>query len=631
MKTTLSAVLLLSLSLAACGGGGSDSPSAPSPASPTTPASPSNPTPTTPIVTPPTVVPAPVPPAVPGGDMPATGNRAVGAWSGNIVPWSDGTIDPQTRTQRQVFPLHAALLPDGRLMTFGMHTYLGPNQRKFDFDIWTPPHSPVGSQADAVVGLTGASDATRHLILPTGISTHLFCSAQILVPATGELVIAGGDVWKDAEGAASNLGTNEANVFRPTANSMSPNPGGSMSAPRWYATPTTLPNGEMYIQGGTDGAAVYGGGVPINTTSVEIRNPDTGQFRTLANINTTPLQNNYPRNWIAPDGKIFGWDHQRIYRVDWTGAGTLTMLADTGIPWHNGWATTSSSVMYRPGKILQVGGVEADFVNDREAKDGLESQIIDINAMVPGAPVTTAPTITYGPRIHQKRQWSNTTVLPDGKVVLMGGSERNVLDDQNDWSKRGADALNVEIFDPDANEGQGSWTLGPAQQRFRLYHSIALLLPNGTVLSGAGGWPGPQTFYDAEIYYPPYLFNADGSYATRPRLSSVRQADRAAVPGGVNQSVAPTATLELESPDAANVARITIIKTGSVTHSINFEQRFLELGNAAAGTIARVGDRLQVRLPANPYETPPGFYLAFLLDAQGVPSEAQIFRIEPSQ
>ena len=632
MNIRSSAAVLFSLTLAACGGGGgSGNPTGETPATPSSPSNPSHPSSNTPNVTPPTVEPAPVPAAVPGGDMPAAGSNVVGAWSGNIVSWTDGTIDPQTGIRRQVFPLHAALLPDGRLMTFGMHTYLGPNQRKFDFDIWTPPQSPTGAQADAIVGLSGASDPARHLILPTGVPTHLFCSAQILVPTTGELIIAGGDVWRDADGAASNLGTNEANVFRPTANNMIPNPGGNMSGARWYGSPTTLPNGEMLIQGGTDGAAVYGGGVPINTTTVEIRNPVTGQFRTLANIDTTPLQNNYPRNWIAPDGKIFGWDHQKLYRLDWTGQGALTMLGDTGIPWHNGWATTSTSVMYRPGKILQVGGVEADFKNDPGARDGLDTQIIDINAMVPGSPVTTEPTITYGPRINLKRQWANSTVLPDGKVVLMGGSERNVLDDQSDWSKRGSDALNVEIFDPDANGGQGAWTLGPAQQRFRLYHSIALLMPNGTVVSAAGGWPGPQTFYDAEVYYPPYLFNADGSYATRPRLASVRQADRAFVAGGVNQSVAPTAMLELTSPDAANVSRITIIKTGSVTHSVNFEQRFIEVGNAAAGTIARTGDQLQVKLPANPHETPPGYYMAFILDVNGVPSEAQIFRIEPSQ
>ena len=554
--------------------------------------------------------------------MPARGSNVYGAWSPNVIHWGDSKLDGQTRRPKEVFPLHAALLPDGRVMSYGMHTYLGPNQRKFDFNIWSPP---VGS-------LSGAHEPDRHLILPTGINTHLFCSAQILIPSSGELLISGGDVWKDAAGAASNAGTNEVNIFRPTADDMIPNPGGRMGEARWYGTPTTLPNGEMYIQGGTDGSAVYGGGIPVTAKTVEIRNPDSGLFRTLTNVSTEDyrFQNNYPRNWIAPDGKIFGWDHHQMYRIDWAGAGSLTWLEDTGIPWHNGWATTSSAVMFRPGKILQVGGVEADFANDPGARDGFETQIVDINAMVPGAPATTAPTITYGPRIHQKRQWANVTVLPDGKVVLMGGSEHNVLDDQNDWSKRGRDSLNVEIFDPDANGGAGAWTLGPTQQRYRLYHSIALLLPNGTVLSAAGGWPGPSDWYDGEIYYPPYLFNADGSYATRPTLTSVRQANRAFVGSDMPQSAAPSAVLELQTPDAANVSRITIVKTGSVTHSNNFEQRFIEVGNArdASKPITRDGNKLRVTLPANRFETPPGYYMAFVLNAKGVPSEAKIFRIE---
>ena len=114
--------------------------------------------------------------------------------------------------------------------------------------------------------------------------------------------------------------------------------------------------------------------------------------------------------------------------------GSMTTFEDIafgeGIPCHNGWAATSTAVMYRPGKILQVRGVEADFENDWDPRDGLETQIVDITAMVPGAPANLRPKITYGPRIKHKRQWANVTVLPDGKVVLMGGSEHNVLDHQ---------------------------------------------------------------------------------------------------------------------------------------------------------------------------------------------------------
>ena len=95
-------------------------------------------------------------------------------------------------------------------------------------------------------------------------------------------------------------------------------------------------------------------------------------------------------------------------------------------------------------------------------------------------------------------------------------------------------------------------------------------------------------------------------------------------------AAAPSSQIELDTPDAANVSRITIVKTGSVTHSYNFEQRFIELGNVndASKPIQRDGNRLRVSLPANRFETTPGFYMAFVINAQGVPSEAKIFRIE---
>lgn len=583
----------------------------------------------------PVPVPTPSAPAAPvpaptGGSVPSRGSPVTGAWSPTILPWSDSP----GATVGKVLPLHAALLADGRVLSYGQNT-LGKHE--FLYDIWQPPKGDFN----------GAEDPSRHTVLPTGITTHLFCSSQILIPSTGQLLISGGDIWNDLNGAqpettgASNKGNNEANLFTPgplsgasRGGTMARNAAGGMYEGRWYATPTTLPNGEMYIQGGTDGTAVYGGGIPVTATRAEIRNPVTGAFRVLTGFSTVDLQNNYPRNWIAPDGRIFGWDHQQMYRIDWRGIGSRTTLADTGIPWHNGWATTSTSVMFRPGRILQVGGVEADVVNDPLAsKDGLQTHIVDINAWTPGSALSTAPpAITRGPDISQRRQWANATVLPDGKVVLMGGSERNVLEDPaNNYANRGKDSLFVEIFDPDADGGRGSWTVGPSQKRFRLYHSIALLLPNGTVLSAAGGWPGPRDFFDGEIYYPPYLFDADGNLATRPALAGVREAGKPLLGSDVPHPVDATKWLELETPDAEDIRRITIVKTGSVTHSFNFEQRFLELGNVDDGDkpILREGSRLRVKLPANPYETPPGYYMAFAINSKGVPSEARIFLVNP--
>ena len=87
-------------------------------------------------------------------------------------------------------------------------------------------------------------------------------------------------------------------------------------------------------------------------------------------------------------------------------------------------------------------------------------------------------------------------------------------------------AYTAEIFDPANN----SWTTGATATRMRLYHSTSLLLPDATVITMGGGTPGPETNLNAEIYYPPYLFNDDGTAAARGRPSRARR--RSPIPAG---------------------------------------------------------------------------------------------------
>ena len=97
-------------------------------------------------------------------------------------------------------------------------------------------------------------------------------------------------------------------------------------------------------------------------------------------------------------------------------------------------------------------------------------------------------------------------------------------------------AYTSEIFDPATN----SWSTGATATRMRLYHSTSLLLPDATVITMGGGTPGPETNLNAEIYYPPYLFDGDGT-ASRAADDHVRRR-RVADPG---------TTLTIETPDAA--------------------------------------------------------------------------------
>ena len=116
--------------------------------------------------------------------------------------------------------------------------------------------------------------------------------------------------------------------------------------------------------------------------------------------------------------------------------------------------------------------------------------------------------------------------MADGRVLVSGGSAVN--------NAATGVAYTSEIFNP----ATSSWTTGPTATRMRLYHSTSLLLPDATVITMGGGTPGPETNLNAEIYYPPYLFNGDGTPAVRPTITTATAVTD------------PGMTLSIETPDA---------------------------------------------------------------------------------
>jgi hypothetical protein len=138
-----------------------------------------------------------------------------------------------------------------------------------------------------------------------------------------------------------------------------------------------------------------------------------------------------------------------------------------------------------------------------------------------------------------------------------------------------------------------------------VYHSTALLLPDARVLlTGSGDAAGNANHYDAELFSPPYLFNG-----TRPTISS------APTTLGYAQS------FFLGTPTPTSIARVTLVRLGSVTHAFDSNQRFIEL------TFVRTTGGLTVKTPASRNVAPPGHYMVFVLNGASVPSVAKIIRI----
>jgi hypothetical protein len=441
--------------------------------------------------------------------------------------------------------VHAILTPDGRVLTYGSDSS-GAATGLFQYDVWDPAGELSGG----------------HLTLQNFTLTDIFCSYSVILPDNGNILIAGGDTW-DGTGITK-TGNRNSTIYQPDDATLTR--ANDMEYPRWYATATPLMNGEIYIQGGKGGEAFP-----------EVRDRN-GIFRTLTGAPTGNYWFWYPRNFLAPDGRVFGFDdYGLMYFVSTGGVGSLTPVGQLGA---TNASKVSATTMFRPGKILHVVGKNK------------KALIIDING--------PQPIVTPTDTLSAHRTWASATVLADGQVLVTGGS--GVANTLTDVTNR------AEIWNPDT----GTWKLGAAGLRPRLYHSFALLLPDASVLVGGGGASddSPVTNLHSEIYYPPYLYEASGGFANRPVIESAPN------------TLAPGLDFSMQIGGAGSASRVTLLQTGAPTHSINLQQRFVELPFAASS------DTLFVEMHDRATDVPPGYYLLFVINNSGVPSVGKIVRIE---
>jgi hypothetical protein len=346
---------------------------------------------------------------------------------------------------------------------------------------------------------------------------------------------------------------------------------------RWYPTNTTLPNGQLLTISGGDTAG------KVNLIP-EVYAPGTNTWRAL----TTASRNvpYYPMMFVAPNGTVFYvGPEQATAFLNTTGKGSWT-LGPARTCCYRDYGT---AVMYDAGKILVVGG------GDTPTKT---AEAIDL---------TGASTWTPVGSMAVARRQVNATLLADGKVLVTGGTNATGFNSAPTSSA----VLAAELWDP-ANPG--AWTVLSSMSHYRLYHSTALLLPDARVLSVGSGQPaatGLTDDYTAEIFSPPYLFNQDGTPATRPVITSA--------PGNVAYGQAFT----VQTTSAATITKVTWIRLSAVTHSFNQNQRMNVL-SFSPGTGA-----ITVTAPLNPNLAPPGHYMLFIVNGNGVPSLAKIVRIHP--
>jgi hypothetical protein len=447
--------------------------------------------------------------------------------------------------------IHTLLTPQGNVLSFGTDDN-GVQGAQFYYDVWSP---------------NKGTGTTAHNTLDNTLGVDSFCSAAIILPESGNIIMPGGD---QRFGSGFNQGITDAPIFNTDTASLSR--AADMAFARWYPTSTILANGEVLLTGGRDSAG-------NSAITPEIYSPITNEWRSLFGASMTGINYFYPRHWLAPNGKIFGMTVDKMYYINTNGTGSLQEL--TGMPTISR-GIDSTAVMYRPGKILQLGG--SSGTNPK----GVFT--IDISNETPVARVVTEMN-------HSRKAWANTVVMPDGEVMVFGGSAvANQLVDV---------ALTPEAWNP-ATE---AWNNLSRSQVARLYHSTALLLPSGKILLSGGGAPGPIKNLNGEIYSPPYLYDNTSNLAIRPNIISMPTA------GSYGEKIG----IQHASDEA--ISRVTLLKAGAVTHSFNMEQRFIELD------FDDTYNSVRVEIPKSANIAPPGFYLLFLLNDKGVPSVGKMIKI----
>ena len=482
--------------------------------------------------------------------------------------------------------IHAHMLPTGLVLMWGRRD--NP-QQSLDTDPASPlaPGLPPAPPATCTPFLwdpvNGNVTQTPQPTLNDGTTNaNLFCSGHTFLP-DGRLLVTGGHL-------ADSHGLNQATIYDPVANTWTPT--AVMNNGRWYPTAITLPAGSVLTLSGSFFDPTHN--LIVNNVIPQIW--DNGNFTCIASIPGAAFDL-YPRMHVASTGVLYMTSLVQTWSLDVSKTGTWTALPNVQRP--NGLSDYAPSVLYDVDKVLFVGGGNPPTAN---------AETIHLSQAQPSWQAT-------GPMNFPRRQ-HNATILPDGTVLVTGGTRgggtTGTAEAFNDLDP-GQPVHIAELWDPKT----GQWTMLAAEQTDRCYHSTAVLLPDGRVLSAGGGEfflneLTPQrvannpldTHYDAQVFSPPYLFKG-----TQPQITSAPD------------SVQYGETFEIGTAQPGQIATVSLIRLSSVTHSFNAGQRINILpSQIVAGT-------LTVTAPADANVCPPGHYMLFIVNLQGVPSVAKIVQV----
>jgi len=442
-----------------------------------------------------------------------------------------------------IVAVHAALLPTGKIL------YL---DRIGNVALWTP-----GGEAQSIVG--------------PGYDS--FCNGAAFL-GDGRLLVCGGHDSMHGAAEKDGVGVDATSAFDPVTETWQRLP--AMNKGRWYPTVLTQSDGSaLVISGSVDKEF-------LKNALSQVYQPDSNTYRDLSAAENQPENADalgvdlYPRMVAIPNAiSVKVGPDPVTWILDTKGAGAWTKGPITN--WNAD--RIYGPIVLRGHRVMLVGGGGGEKAVPTNSVEEL-----DLDKIFAGPEWRRLPAMNF------RRRQNNATVLADGRVLSTEGCQGVGFSDID------SAVLPAEIYD------DNGWRLLPAAAVPRCYHSIALLLPDGSVLTGGGGEGAalPSAQNNFQIYYPDYF------YKSRPAVDDVPA------------RVAYGSPFTIKT--GSSVSRVTLVRLAAVTHAYDENQRFVELAPSPAlggVSVTVAGDGW----------TPPGDYILFVLDGDGVPSKGKVIRV----
>jgi hypothetical protein len=471
--------------------------------------------------------------------------------------------------------VHAALLPSGKVLFF---SYFAPEENNVDLAKWQLWQEGQGPLSPASFDL----------------GRNLFCSGHCFLP-DGRLLVAGGQSWNFVTQGIRGA-DHDVHTFDPASESWSRHQ--DMPGARYYPTCATLPDGIALICGGA------------RTRLGNQSNPEYETFDWRTNTKSPPVRFDpghiselYPFLQVLPDGSpkgklfVYSKNEARLFDIahgTWGSSSFKTMSAGSRTYPHQGSCVLLPLVPDEPRqvRVMVIGG---------QGRDDEATNTVEIFEFDRANPANSRWRSPSGGHMAHKRFMSDAVLLPDQTVLVVNGAGSGAADHSHDPVKQ------TELFDTRTE----TWKTMAPINRERMYHSSAILLPNGRVLIAGNTehWNPENPVEDktVEVFTPPYL-----QRGPRPRIAEAPS------------QLAYGQQFEIRSPEAERIRSVALMRASSVTHTNNMDQRYIGLAIER-----RASDRLTVRSPEDGTYAPPGHYLLFILDDGRVPSVASIVRIDP--